>query len=142
MENQRVERFVGAYASDLAFGDGDRIADNYDVPALLVMTPGQPGIAVTDRAELAKRFSKASSLYREHGFGDPVGTISRTEAVTDTVVLAWVNWDYRDTGGQPIYDADYVYALRDDGDRLLIASVFSINEPERLAAWLASRSGA
>jgi hypothetical protein len=135
-----IEGFVHSYAQDLASGEGDRIAKNYDVPSLLLMAPGAAGIAVTDREELGKQFSAASTMYRDHGFGDPVGVLTRTEPVTEDVVLAWVTWDYRDTQHAPIYEADYIYGLRRADGGLPITSVYSINEPERVAAWLESRS--
>jgi hypothetical protein len=37
-----------------------------------------------------------------------------------------------------MFDADYVYGLRRD-DRLVIASVWSLNEAERASAYLAGR---
>jgi hypothetical protein len=136
---EHVQRFIDSYAGDLASGDGERIAGNYDLPALLIMTPDAAGTAMTDHGLLSQEFSAASKIYRSHGFGDPIGSVTRSEPVTNKFSLVWVTWEYRDRKGAPIYEADYVYGLREAEGRLLIATVFSINEPERIATWLQAR---
>lgn len=140
MTTEKVESFFKTYANDLASGIGDRIAERYDLPSFMLMTPGAPGRPITDRSELGSSFASASELYRKHGFGDPIARVTRTDDLTPTITLAWVTWDYRDTDGAPIYEADYLYVLRDTDDKTVIASVYSINEQERLQAWLTTRS--
>ncbi len=138
MDRESVERFLVAYASDLASGDGNRIIERYDSPALFLSDGG--GYAATRGEEFAAWFTTASTNYRERGFGDPRATLERLEDLTERLAIAFVTWHYRDVGGNLMFDADYAYALRHDADRVVISTVFSINEAERAASHFASQS--
>lgn len=135
VSDQLVE-FIHSYGRDLASWDGARIAANYDTHVLF----GSAGssFAAPNDADFSAWFAATSARYQERGFGDPIGELTREEALSDELFLAWVTWHYRDLGGRPMFDADYVYGLRRD-DRLVIASVWSLNEAERASAYLAGR---
>ena len=135
-----LQQFIGAYGDDLATGDGRRIARSYDTHVVFVSdaaasaTPNDDGFA--------DWFSAASATYRERGFGDPKGEATRVEALSDGMLLAWVTGHYRDTAGEPMFDADYVSGLRRDDSGFRIASVWSLNEVQRAAEYIASRGAA
>jgi hypothetical protein len=131
--------FIESYGADLASGDGTRIAGNYDAHVLFVS--GDSTYATPNDADFASWFSATSATYRERGFGDPHGEVTRTEELADRLCLAWVTWHYRDMSGSPMFDADYVYGLRrDEQADVLIGSVWSLNEAARAAEYLRLRS--
>jgi len=133
-----VQSFVDAYASALATGDGETIASHYDSHVVFV-SDGMSYAAANDDA-FAEWFTSTSATYRERGFGDPAGVVTRVEVLSPAFLLAWVTWHYRSDNGAPMFDADYVYGLRrDPAGKRLIHAVWSLNEAERAAAYIAAR---
>lgn len=135
-----VQSLVDVYSRALATGVGETIAAHYDAHVVFV-SDGMSYATANDDA-FAAWFTSTSSTYRERGFGDPRGAVTRVEALSPGLALAWVTWHYRSDTGSPMFDADYVYGLRrSTPNTLLIHAVWSLNEAERAAAYIAATDG-
>lgn len=109
-----VHDFVDDYGKALVGGDGDAIADFWDVPALVVGKEGV--IAVDDRNEVRGFFASAAAQYRAYGITDTDGEVIVVTRVGDRIVEVEVRWAMLDADGNERGAERSTYTLRKDDD--------------------------
>jgi hypothetical protein len=84
-------------ASALAAGDATRVAELWDVPALVLADEGAR--AVDTRAEVEEFFRGSIAWYRESGTPLAVPTLERWGRISERVAWADVTWRGMDSSG-------------------------------------------
>lgn len=120
--DEDVHEFVDDYGAALVGGDGDAIADFWDVPAVVVGKEGV--IAVDDHSEVAGFFAGAAAQYKAHGIEGTDGEVVVVTRVGDRIVEVEVRWAMLDAKGKERGAERATYTLRkDDSGQLRIRMV-------------------
>ena len=114
MFDDDVHEFVDDYGKALVSGDGDAVADFWDVPAVVVGKEGV--IAVDDHAEVAGFFAGAAAQYGAHGITGTDGEVVVVTRVGDRIVEVEVRWAMLDVDGHEVGAERATYTLRKDDD--------------------------
>jgi hypothetical protein len=124
-----LQAFLDAFARFLTAGSGDRIAQMWEYPALVV---GDTTLmAVANAAETEKFFGGAKDQYNERGIADTRADIQDSTWLTDRIVTATVRWPYLDGDDNEVGEETSTYTLRrnDDGElRLCVAVMHGAKE--------------
>jgi hypothetical protein len=134
MDRDQLEEFFVAYGRDLATARDDVIAAHFDEQVLFLSDDGAEVKANDD--DFRRHVAAAADSYQGHGINEADPAVTRFDTAGARVGVAWVTWTYLRPSGDPLFEADYVYDVRDNGTRLVIAVVVSINERERLEEYL------
>jgi hypothetical protein len=118
-----LQAFLDAFARFLTAGQGDRIAQMWDYPALVVADKSL--MAVSNAAETATFFGSAKEQYNERGIADTRAEIQNTTWLTDRIVSATVRWPWLDGDDNEVGEETSTYTLRrnDDGELRLCVVV-------------------
>jgi ketosteroid isomerase-like protein len=111
-----IERFLVAYAEAVSAGDGEAVAEMYELPALVLSDDGS--IPVTSRDQVVEFFSAAPEQYREVGIVATRAEAVAIEQLSDELCTADVRWLGIDAEGRATNHrelATYLLRRRDDG---------------------------
>jgi hypothetical protein len=104
-----VQEFLNGFAEALTEGDGEAIAEMWEMPAFVL---GQDMARVlADVAEAAEFFGGARAQYNEIGITNTRAEIVRLDEITDTMVMVRVRWPYLDAQGQELGAETSTYTL-------------------------------
>ncbi len=118
---QEVQTVLDELARHLTAGEGDAIAEMWQVPALVV---GDDVAEVAETADqVAQFFSGAKEQYNEKGITDTRAEILTLKWLTSQMVLVAVRWPYLDRNGRENGDESSTYLLRRDADGVLKVQV-------------------
>jgi hypothetical protein len=115
IERDSILRTLEEVASALATGDAARVAELWDVPALVLADPGARAVAT--RAEVEAFFRDAIAWYRGRGTPGVSPTLERWERISERVAAVDVTWSALDAQGNETYRESSHYLMRsgDDG---------------------------
>ncbi len=120
--HREVQEFLDGLSRSLIAGDGDAIADMYEVPALIISEDGVQ--AFGSSAEVAKFFGLAKAQYGAQGIVDTRADLIDLERIGKRLLVATVRWPQLDTNHREVAAESSDYTLRrDDTGRLRIRSV-------------------
>jgi len=109
-----VQEFLNGFAEALTEGDGDAIAEMWEMPAFVL---GQDmACVVSDPEEVAEFFGGARKQYREIGITNTRAEIVRLDEITDQMSMVRVRWPYLDPDGQEMGAETSTYTLVRRGD--------------------------
>ena len=127
-----IERFLLEYADALAAADGERVADLWELPALVMSDEGTH--LVTERREVVEFFSAAATQYREVGIASTRPEHLAVEHLSDRLTSADVRWLGIDAEGRPTEHRELsTYLLRTGEDGRLRIQV-AVARPSRIPA--------
>ena len=128
----QIERFLLAYADALAEGDGERVADMWELPALVMSDEGTRLVA--ERAEVVEFFSHAAEQYRGAGIATTRPEHLAVEHLGDRISSADVRWIGVDPDGRSTnYRELSTYLLRTGEDGRVRIQV-ALARPSRIPA--------
>jgi ketosteroid isomerase-like protein len=128
----QIEQFLLAYADALAAGDGERVADMWELPALVMSDAGTR--LVTERAEVVAFFGQAAEQYRSSGITTTRPEHLAVEHLGERISSADVRWVGVDPDGRVTpYRELSTYLLR-TGDDGRIRIQVALARPSRLPA--------
>lgn len=136
-----IQTFFDSYAQAMEQYDTKGLAWHYMLPCTLLDDEHQT--VFTEASKLEGFFNQGASFYKQYGIAHAVPTIWTKREWSDTAANVQVKWQYYDAKKKPLYACDYQYVLKLDkeNDWKIVLSL-SINEKQRMEAWLASRKKA
>jgi hypothetical protein len=108
--DEHLRRFLVHYGEALAAGDLKVISGCYAVPALVLSDAGSVPIAAREEIEAA--FDGAAERYRAQGLVGLRPILLASEALSETLLLVDVRWEYLDEQGRSAQHNSYRYVLR------------------------------
>lgn len=127
-----IEQFLLEYADALATADGERAADMWELPALVMSDDGTH--LVTERRQVVEFFSGAAAQYRDVGIASTRPEHLAVEHLGERLSSADVRWLGIDAAGRPTEHRElstYVLRTGDDGQlRIQVA----VARPSRIPA--------
>jgi hypothetical protein len=115
IHQESIEQTLRDVASALASGDAARVAELWDVPALVLADQGARAVAT--RAEVEAFFRGSIQWYREQGTPTALPSLDRWERISDRVAAVDVTWRSLDTNGEEKSreSSHYLMRMGDDG---------------------------
>jgi hypothetical protein len=115
IDQESIDRTLGDIASALTAGDAARIAELWDVPALVLADQGARAVAT--RAEVEAFFRASIAWYREQGTPTALPTRERWERISERVAAVDVTWRAIGASGEEksSESSHYLMRLGDDG---------------------------
>jgi len=131
----RVNDFFESYAKAFEHFDTKLMAYLHNMPCTLLY---DDTISMyTDASKLEGLFNQGVHFYKQHSIIHARAEVWNMQAWTDNTVKVKVNWMYFDANKKSVYTCDYHYVLKlDKHDHLKIVLSVSVNERERIDAWL------
>ncbi|MGN6568919.1 MAG: hypothetical protein ACTHJ0_13245 [Flavipsychrobacter sp.] len=131
----RVNDFFESYARAYETFDTKLMAYLHNIPCTLLDDDATNIYAEASRLE--GLFNQGAHFYKQHGILHARADVWNVQTITDKVAKVKVNWKYFDADKKPVYDCDYHYILKlDKHDQPKIILSISVNEKERMEAWL------
>jgi hypothetical protein len=127
MPRSSLESFVEAYGKAISSGDLERVADSWELPALVLSDQGTT--AVNTKEEVMGFFDKAAASYRSQGRTSTIGEIIGKEYLTKNIVAVDVRWPSFDDQGKAkaVEMSHYLLRIGDDGKpRIQVALTRSV----------------
>ena len=117
-----VQELLDDLARSMTAGDGDAVAEMYEVPALIISEDGVH--AIESSAEIATFFGSARAQYNAQGIVDTRADLIDLERIGKRLLVATVRWPHLDVNHHEVAAESSDYTLRrDDKGRLRIRSV-------------------
>lgn len=134
----QVNSFFDTYAHALETYDTKGMAYLYHVPCTLLSDESEMNF--NDLSKLEGFFNQGSIFYKQFGIAHARPDIWLKREWTSRIINTKVHWQFFDKDNQPLYDCDYLYVLKPDknGQLKIILSV-SVNEKEKMEAWMQKR---
>lgn len=112
-----IQEFLDRLAQALTAGDGERAAQLWATPAL--MLGDETAEVLGSKEDAVKLFGGAKQMYTSRGIVDTRGEIQKIEWLTDKLALVSVRWPYLDERGEEIGEESSYYAVRREKDGML-----------------------
>lgn len=133
--DERVQEFFAEYAKSYGrLDDVEPVLRMLTVPLSFFSDHGPT--VFHDRASLAANFETLLERYRTIGVTEARYTIGSTQALSEKMIMAKVNWKFMDAAGAMIYAANVGYFLVQLKDGMKIMGVVLLDEPAKLKAAL------
>ena len=112
---QAILRTLRDISAALEVGDPARVAELWDVPALVLADQGARSVAT--RAEVEEFFRGSIEWYRERGTPSAVPTLERWERISERIAAVDVTWRALDSSGveKSREASHYLMRTGDDG---------------------------
>lgn len=135
---QKVNEFFESYARALENFETKSMVHHHNVPVSFI---SEESVTVfTELSKLEGFFNQGTSYYKHYGIVHARPEIWSKRFWTERICKVKVHWKYFDKENQPLYECDYQYLLRlDKHEHWKIDVSVSLNEKERLEAWLTRR---
>jgi hypothetical protein len=127
MPRNSLESFVEAYGKAISSSDLKRIADSWELPALVLSDQGTK--VVNTKEEVMGFFEKAAASYKSQGRMSTIGEIVSKEYLTRNIVALDVRWPTFDDQGKAkaVEMSHYLLRIGDDGKpRIQVALTRSV----------------
>lgn len=135
---ENIARFFESYSRALAHFDTKLMAMHFLLPA--TMMSDDNATVFTEASLLEGMFNQAIGFYKQYGILHARPEVWSKHMLTDRIVRVKVNWQYFDAANQPLYNCDDHYILKlDRNDEWKIQVLISVNEKQRMEAWLAAK---
>jgi hypothetical protein len=110
-----ILRTLEGIASALAAGDAARVAELWDMPALVLADQGARAVAT--RAEVQDFFRASIAWYREQGTPSAIPELDRWQRISERVAAVDVTWRGLDASGEEKSreSSHYLMRLCEDG---------------------------
>ena len=131
LATQEVVDLLEEFARGLTAGDGDAVAELWDVPAFVI--GDTMSNAIDDIDDVAEFMGGAKDQYRQRGITDTRGDIVHLQWVGERIALVEVRWPYLNAAGDEIGAESSTYTLRRDDDGHLKIRVAVMHGVEREA---------
>jgi len=125
-----IEQFLLAYADALAAADDERVADMWELPALVMSDDGTH--LVTERREVVELSSTAAAQYRDAGITSTRPEHLAVEHLSDRISSADVRWLGVDADGRPTAHRELSTYLLRTGDDGRIRIQVALARPSRI----------
>ena len=133
-----INGFFEQYGQALENYDTKHLAMHYSLPCS--MQADDSASHFTEFSKLEGFFNQGANFYKQFGIAHARPEVWNKQAISERIARAKVNWQYYDALNQPIYNCDYFYILKlDKNDQWKIELSVSINERERMDAWLGQK---
>lgn len=96
---EEIERFLEAYGMAVSAGDGESVAEMWQLPALVLSDEG--ALAVSTREQVVDFFSQAPAQYRSLGIAATAAEAVAIEHLSDHLCSVNVRWLGIDASGSP-----------------------------------------
>src|SRR6185437_7713674 len=134
----RVDDFFESYAKALENHDTKLMAHHYFVPCTFLSDDATT--LFTEASKLEGLFNQGVMFYKQFGVASVKADVRNKKPWSEKIIHSRVNWQYCDSKSQPIYNCDYQYILKPDkNNNLKIHLSVSLNEKERMEAWMNKR---
>ncbi|MBS1687101.1 MAG: hypothetical protein JSS96_00130 [Bacteroidetes bacterium] len=131
----RVNDFFESYAKAYEHFDTKLMAFLHNIPCTLL--DDESTSIYQEASKLEGLFNQGIHFYKQHGIVHARAEVWNMHALTDKITKVKVNWKYYNAEKQPVYNCDYHYILKlDKHDQPKIVLSVSVNEKERMEAWL------
>lgn len=138
---QQINDFFDQYAGAIERLDSKAMSQFYSMPCLFVTNDSSTGFS--EYSKLEGLFNQGFTFYKQFGIVKARPAVWSKHFWTEKLANVRVNWAYFDELQHLIYDCDYQYVMRQDKTghwRIELSA--SINEKQRMEAWLANRNKA
>ena len=135
----RINDFFDDYLKAWLSFNAKSLAHCYDLPCSFLSDDSYT--AFTNAAQLEGFFAQGLAFYKQNGIAGVSVDIRSKERLTTQTIKVKLTWQYYDKAGEWLYDCTYYYIIRSDAaGHLKIAVAISVDEKEKLEAWLQSKS--
>lgn len=114
LATQEVVDLFEQFATALTAGDGEKVAELWDVPAFILGDKME--MVVEDLDEISEYMGKGKGHYNQRGIIDTRGDIVHLHWIGEKIALVEVRWPYLNEGGEEIGAETSTYTLRRDDD--------------------------
>ena len=131
---QSIYDFFEIYANALVQHDTKGMTFLHNIPCN--MLSDDTTAVFNDAGKLEGFFNQGMSFYRQFGIAHARPDVRAWNHLTPKIVTARVDWRYLDSLKQPVYNCDYLYAMKlDKRNTWKIVLSVSVNEKERMEEW-------
>jgi hypothetical protein len=135
---QQISSFFESYARALEGFDAKGMAYHYILPCIMMDDAGS--VVFTEGSKLEGLFHQGVGFYRQYGIAHARPEVWSKRLWAEQIAKAKVNWRYYDAENRFLYTCDYHYVLHMDRQKAWkIQVAVSVNEKERMEAWLKDR---
>ena len=115
IQQESIQRTLQEIASALATGDAARVAELWDVPALVLADQGTKAVAT--RAEVEEFFRASIQWYRDQGTPSALPILDRWQRISERIAAVDVTWRAITPSGEEKSreSSHYLMRLGDDG---------------------------
>jgi hypothetical protein len=133
----RVNELFDAYAAALASFNAKSMMYYYDLPCSFISDENHS--VYTDPTLLEGFFTLGASFYKKEGIAHAKPEVWNKYLWTDKIAKVKLIWHYYDAENELLYSCDYQYIVREIEGEWKIAAAISLNEKQRMEAWLGSK---
>jgi hypothetical protein len=121
-KGSEIQDLLVRLSQALVHGDGQTVAELWEIPATIVSDDGVMAISHVD--QLVPMFSSAKDQYHARGIVDTRGDIQRLTRISDRLFVVEIRWSHLDAKGRELGAEASDYTLRrDDMGKLRIRGV-------------------
>ncbi len=130
-----INDFLEAYSRALEAHDTKAMAFMYNIPCIMLSDEATTNFS--DASKLEGFFNQGVAFYRQFGIVANRANVWNKQQLSKKVFKVKVHWEYLDANNKLVYDCDYEYIIKlDKGNNWRIMLSVSINEKERMEAWM------
>lgn len=130
--------FFDIYATALSNYDTKGMAFLYASPCIFISN--EKSTVFSEPSQLEGLFNQGIGFYKQYGITNVVAELRSWRPITDKIIIAKLRWKYCDENNTLLYDCDYEYIIKaDKHGKWKIEMAISINEKERMEAWLKNK---
>ncbi|XZF15650.1 hypothetical protein ACTHGU_05900 [Chitinophagaceae bacterium MMS25-I14] len=131
----RVGLFFESYTRALENFDTKHMTQHFMLPAMMLSDDNCT--VFPEASKLEGLFNQGIGFYRQYGIVHARPEIWSKKMLSSRIVKVKVNWQYFDADNHPAYNCDDHYILKlDKQNEWKIQVMVSVNEKERMSAWL------
>ena len=135
----RINDFFDDYVKAWLSLHAKSLAHCYDLPCSFISDDSHT--AFTNATQLEGFFAQGLAFYKQNGIAGVSVDIRSKVRLTEQTVKVKLHWHYYDKAGERLYDCTYYYIVRNDASgHVKIAVAISVDEKEKMEAWLQSKS--
>jgi len=136
--HHHISSFFESYARALEHSDTKLMAFHYFLPC--TMLDDESSVIFTEASKLEGLFNQGVGFYKQYGVVHALPEVWNKRQLSAHIAQAKVKWQYLNEGRELLYTCDYHYILRHDKQGAWkIQVVVSVNEKQRMEAWLRGR---
>lgn len=129
-----IHNYFERYATAQDNHDTKLMANHYAIPCIFLSQEGSS--TYTQQSKLEGLINQGKVFYKKHGITIIEPEVRNHTLIAPNIARTKVNWKYKDHKGTLLYECDYEYILKGENGDWKIEMAISVNEKERMEAWL------